>query len=58
MYTVESLNKESGSLMLNLARSLQFNELVVPGLNLKAFLIVPVDIYSNTHIHKYIYTCT
>ena len=54
---MESLNKESGSLMLRLERSFQIKELVVPGLSLEAFLIVPVDIYKNSHIHKYIYTC-
>ena len=36
---------------------LNIKELVVPGLSLEAFLIVPVDIYRNTHIHKYIYAC-
>ena len=43
-FTVESLNKESGSLLLSLAHSLQIQELVVPGLSLEAFLIVTVDI--------------
>ena len=58
IYTVESLNTKSGSLMLGLALSLQIKEWVGPGLSLEAFLIVPVDIYRNTHIHTYIYTCT
>ena len=44
--------------MLSLARSLQIKELVVPGFSLEAFLILPVHVYRNTHIRKYIYTYT